>query len=271
MGQGVHIAFDVGLAFQLGTHALHGRRQLAQLAAAHVRQFRAPALAHRLGVVAQAAQRAAEPPGQQPAHQQAEADQPCAEPGQARLRALDVGLQRGVGLGHRDDADDPLAVADGRRHVHDRGLRVVRVLPRGAGAVLAAQGQVDVVPARIVLAHRHAAGVQQYHATAIGDVDAVVDPGLAHAPDIRPRLALAIGAQQFGQAPLVQGAGAHLVTEDFGQQVGGVHQGLFGGLAHAGADLLHHRAEHEPAGQADEEEVDQEDANAQRHQAWPGE
>jgi hypothetical protein len=76
--------------------------------------------------------------------------------------------------------------------------------------------------------------------------------------------------QQFRQPALPQGAVLHVVAEDFRQQVGGVHQGFLGGLAHAGADFVHHRAEHEVAGQPDEQEVHQEDAHAQRHQLRSG-
>src|SRR5690606_25836709 len=62
-----------------------------------------------------------------------------------------------------------------------------------------------------------------------------------------------------------EGAGLDLVTQDLGQQVGGVDQSFLGALTHAGADFVHHRAQHEPAGQTDEKEVDKEDAYAQRH------
>src|SRR5690606_41854763 len=51
------------------------------------------ALADRLGVAGEFAQRSAEPPGQCRADQQTQADQAGAEPGQAGLRALDIGLQ----------------------------------------------------------------------------------------------------------------------------------------------------------------------------------
>ena len=75
-----------------------------------------------------------------------------------------------------------------------------RVLAGGTGAVFAAQGQVDVVPARVVLADRHAAGIEQDDAPGVGDVDAVVHRTLFHTPDLRLRLASTIGLQQRRQA-----------------------------------------------------------------------
>lgn len=148
-----------------------------------------------------------------------------------------------------------------RGHVHHRRLGVVRHLTTGTGAVLATQGQVDIVPARIILAHRLAAGVQQDLAGGIGDVDAVIDRELAHLADLRLRLTLAVGLKQALPAVLLQAPGAQVGTQQLGQQVGGVHQGFFGGLAHARTNLVHHRAQDKPAGQADEEEIHQEDAN----------
>ncbi|MCY1365098.1 hypothetical protein D9M69_519310 [compost metagenome] len=93
---------------------------------------------------------------------------------------------------------------------------------------------------------------------------------LGHPPDLRLRTPLAVGTQQLGQAALRQGAGLDVVAQQLGEQVGGVDQGFLGRLAHARADLVHHRAQHEPAGEADEQEVDQEDAYAERHQACSG-
>src|SRR5690606_35654430 len=71
--------------------------------------------------------------------------------------------------------------------------------------------------------------------------------------------------QRFVQAAVAEGAGLDLVTQDLGQQVGGVDQSFLGALTHAGADFVHHRAQHEPAGQTDKEEVDQEYAHTERH------
>ncbi|SST08579.1 Uncharacterised protein [Acinetobacter baumannii] len=270
VGQGMHVALDVVLAFQLRAHAFHRVRQLRHLAAAIARQLGAAPLADRLCVLGEAPQRAAEPPGEQAADQQPEGDQPGTEPGQAPLRAVDVGLQAAVRLGHRNHPDDLPAILDRRRHVHHRGIRVVRVFAAGARAVLAPESQVDVVPARIVLADGHPGGVQQHLAAGVGDVDAVVHRLLAQAPDIRLRHPLAVVLEHLRQVALCQGAVLHVLAEDLGEQVGGVHQGFLGGLAHAGAHFVHHRAQHEVAGETDEQEVDQEDPNAERHQAWSG-
>ena len=69
---------------------------------------------------------------------------------------------------------------------------------------------------------------------------------------------------------LAEGAVLHVLAQDLGQQVGGVHQGFFGGLAHAGADFLHHGVEHEVAGQADKQRIHQENPQPQAHQLWLG-
>ncbi|MNQ89820.1 hypothetical protein D3C85_1051370 [compost metagenome] len=135
---------------------------------------------------------------------------------------------------------------------------------------MAAQSQVNVVPARVILPHRHAAGIQHDNTFGVGDVDAVVDLILRQTPDIRRRLSLTVSLEQFGPAVLVEGAGLEVIAQDFRHQVGGVDQGFLGGLAHAGADFFHYGVEHEIAGQADEQHVDKENPDPQRHQLCPG-
>ena len=266
VGQGVHITFDVGLALKLGAHVLHRRGQLLQLTTTVMRQCGTPAFADRLGIGGQAAQRRAEPPGQQRAEQQAQGNQADAVPHQTAFGAVDIRLQRAVGFGHGDHADDLALVTDRRAHVHDRRVRIIGHRPRRTRTVLAAQGQVHVVPARIILAHRDSAGVQHHLALVVGDIDAVVDLVLRQAPDTGRRLPLAVGLEQLRPAVFIEGAGLEVVAQDFGHQVGGVHQGFFGGLAHAGADFLHHGAEHKVAGQADKQRIHQEDPDAEGHQ-----
>lgn len=179
----MHVTLDVGLAFQLGAHALHRLGQLPQFAAAHSGRLGALPLADRLGIASELAQCGAEPPGQPRANQQAKADQPGTEPAKTRLRALDIGLQGAVGFGHRDHANDLLAIPDRCGDIHHRRVGIVRVFAGRAGAVLAAQGQQHIVPARIILADRQASGVEQDDALGVGDVDAVVDLGLGQPPD----------------------------------------------------------------------------------------
>ncbi|MOA36012.1 hypothetical protein D3C78_1575090 [compost metagenome] len=76
MGERVHVALDVGLAFQLGAHALHCLCQVRQLAALVMRKLRTFPFADRLRITCQLAQRARKPPRQSRADQQAQADQP---------------------------------------------------------------------------------------------------------------------------------------------------------------------------------------------------
>lgn len=66
---------------------------------------------------------------------------------------------------------------------------------------------------------------------------------------------------------MAQSAGFDVVMENFREQVGSVHEGLLGGLAHDRADLFAHGAEQEVTRQPDEQEIHQEDADAQAHQA----
>ena len=64
------------------------------------------------------------------------------------LAAIDERLQCAVGLGHRQHAGNrALPVADRRGDMHDGGVRVLGCCRGRARPVLAAQGQVDIVPA----------------------------------------------------------------------------------------------------------------------------
>ncbi|MNG04515.1 hypothetical protein D3C84_876500 [compost metagenome] len=142
--------------------------------------------------------------------------------------------------------------------MHHRRARIIGVTAGRAGAIFAAQGQVHVVPARVILTDRCAAGIQYHDAVGVSDVDAVVDLVFRQTPDVRRRLPLAVGLEQFGPAVLIEGAGLEVIAQDFRHQVGGVDQGFFRGLAHPGTNFFHHGVEHEVAGQADEQHIDQE-------------
>ena len=84
------------------------------------------------------------------------------------------------------------------------------------------------------------------------------------------RLPFAVGLEQLAASGFwFEGAGLEVVAQDLGHQVGGVDQGFFGGLAHAGADFLHHGVEHEVTGQADKQRVDQENPQPQAASAVP--
>lgn len=87
---------------------------------------------------------------------------------------------------------------------------------------------------------------------------------------VAPRLALAVGLEHGGPVALAKGAVLHIITQDFRQQVGGVHKGFFSGLTHAGADFLHDGVEHKVTGQADKQRIHQENPQPQAHQAWLG-
>ncbi len=93
--------------------------------------------------------------------------QPRAVPQQAALGAVDIRLQRTVGLGHGDHADDLPVIADRRTDAATIEAGSSAAL-RGARAVLAAQGQVHVVPFGTVLAHRCPGVEQQHDALGVG-------------------------------------------------------------------------------------------------------
>ncbi|MNH04871.1 hypothetical protein D3C79_641770 [compost metagenome] len=154
--------------------------------------------------------------------------------------------------------------------MHHRGAFILFDAAGGTGTVLAAQRQVHVVPARIVLAQVLAAGIEQHDALGIGNVDAVADLVLGQAPDLRAGAAQAIRLEHLRQAALGKGAGLDVIVQDLGQQVGSVYQGFLGRLAYHGANLLAHRIEQEVTRQADEQEVHQKDPNAQAHHACSG-
>lgn len=98
----------------------------------------------------------------------------------------------------------------------------------------------------------------------------MVDLVFRQAPDGRSGLAVAVGLEQLRPVALAEGAIPDVIAQDFSQQVGRIHQGFFGRLAHAGAYFLHHRIEHEVAGQADEQRIHQENPQPQAHQLWLG-
>ena len=78
------------------------------------------------GEFAQAGQRARQPQRHANADQERQAEQDPALPEDGVLAALDEGLDALVGLGHRQHADDPIAIANRRRHVHHAAVLVVR-------------------------------------------------------------------------------------------------------------------------------------------------
>ena len=69
------------------------------------------------------------------------------DPAQLDFGPVDVGLHAGRGLADGQRADDSLAVLDRRGYVHHRSPLIVQIAAGGAGAVLAAQGPIHVVPA----------------------------------------------------------------------------------------------------------------------------
>ena len=129
--QAVHVLLHIGFALELLAHGLQRLRQVVELGAPadapQPWQLHPLAIGHRLRVALEARHRACQPPAQQQAQQQGQAQHP-ATPGQdALLAALNVGPQSDGGFGHRQHANDALAIAHRRGHMHDRAARVLRV------------------------------------------------------------------------------------------------------------------------------------------------
>ena len=156
-----------------------------------------------------------------------------------------------------DHPDQAAAIADRRGHIHHRGGWVLRVRAGGARSVAPLQGQVHIVPAGKVLAFIFSSGVEQHHTGGTGDVDMGMNAIFFQTPDIRIRGTAGVTIER-----LAQGRGNHdlavsgILGNDFRQQVGRVHQGFFGGLAHQRLGLAEHQVQHEPAHQPENQEVE---------------
>ncbi|MCY1353415.1 hypothetical protein D9M69_397560 [compost metagenome] len=199
------------------------------------------------------------------------ADQQPAVQQDAMLAARDEGRHRGIGLGHGERADDavPIAITFAYRggHVHHGTGLVLRIAARAARAVLAAQRQVDIVPARIVAAHVGAGGVVADDAAGVGDIDAVADAVLVPAPYVGIDRRLAQRRHAPREVAIGDAAGLDVVGGQRGQHVGGVDQRVFHRLPYAGLDLLHEHAQRQHRRQAHDQEEAEEDAQADPHGA----
>ncbi|MCW0417366.1 hypothetical protein NB689_003120 [Xanthomonas sacchari] len=268
VGQRLHVLLDVLLALQLAAHGLQGTAEIADLVAARRRRRHRRTGTDRLRIAVEPADAAQQAPGHQDPDQRRDADQPGAAQQDAALAGDDERLDAAVGLGQGQHADQPLRVGrivDRRGHVHHRVIGVAVGLGTGAGAVLAAQGAVHVVPARVVAADVLSARIEHHDARRIGEGDAVVDAVLGKTPDHRARIAplrrgQVAGETAAGDAPVLEILRGHLR-----QHVGRVHQGRFHRLAHARLDLVDEHPHHEEGGHADDQEEAQEQLQPQPH------
>ena len=180
------------------------------------------------------------------------------------LAALYHGQQGAVGLGNRERAQDLLPLAQGGGNVHHRAGGIVRIAAGAAGAVFAAQGAVDVVPARIVLAQIHPVRVIDHLAFSVDHIDAVLGLLFEVSVDQGVDGALVEAGKGAGQPAIRHLPLLQIVQGQGGQQLGHVHQGIFGGAAHPGFDLLDEDLQHEPGSQREDEHQ-----TAQQLQPYP--
>ncbi|MNO75314.1 hypothetical protein D3C76_663510 [compost metagenome] len=249
----MHIGFDVGFAVQLAAHGLEGVAEPVQLRAVEARQAGGLTLADRIGIVHQLADGAGEPPHQQGADQQRDEQQQGRPLQQLVLAALYHGQQGAVGLGDGEGTQDLVPLAQGGGHVHHRAGGIVGIAAGAAGAILPAQGAVDVVPAGIVLAQIHPVRVIDHLAFSVDHIDAVLRLLLEVTVDQGIDGALVEAGEGAGQPAIRHPPLLQIVQGQGGQQLGHVHQGILGGAAHPGFDLLDEDLQHEPGGQGEDE------------------
>ena len=273
MGQRMHVLFDVLLAFEAVAHGLEGTSEVAEFTS---RLWRRHAFAgsHRVGIATQAPELARQPPRRDDTDQQCRTQKHQAPAQHRLLAALDERCDGLVGLGHRQHADDAaVTVADRRGDMHDGGILVGGIAAARASAVLAAQGQVHVVPARIVPAEVAAAGIEHDDAARIGDVDPVARRALVEAPDLGADVADGERTDAARELAVVDAAGEEIVGREFGQHIRGIGQSVLHGLAHARLHFLHEHVGQQPSCQRDDDEVAEQDAQADFHgpilMPWP--
>ena len=270
VGQAVHILLDIGLALELAAHVLQRLAQTHQLRAAQSRQRDRLAAADRAGVILQTAQRAVEPPDHAAACGQGDAQQQDGGPLDGAFTAGDDRIHGAIGFAHRQHAADLAVLQQGGCDIHHRTLGIVGNIATAAGAIAPLQGQVDIVPARVIGAEVAAGGVKQHDAVPIGDVEAIVDAILLDAIDAGADRPLVQGDQGAGQGAVGQAvAGQRLVGQigrrQLGQQLGGIDQGPLGGAAHPGLDLLQEDVEDKPGGNRHQQEEAEQQTQTQAH------
>ena len=264
----MHVLFDVLLAFQLGAHRFQRAAEVAELAGA-VGRADAFASGDGIGIAAQRPELARQPPCRKQADHQRRAQQHEPPAQDHALAAGDERRDRLIGFGDGEHADDPRRIAiahgDRRGHMHHRAGLVVRIAARRPRAVATLEGEIDIVPARIILAQILAAGIEHHDAARVGHVDAGADLALGEAPDFGAEIAVGQRAHVGGEAAIVDASGQQIVLGLFRQQIGGVDQGVFHRLAHARLHFLQEHPAQQQRGQRDDQEIAQQDAQTDFH------
>ena len=212
---------------------------------------------HGLCITAQTADAVRQPPCHQQPDQRRKPDQPCPTRHDGALAGGDERVDAVVGLGQGQHPDQRAAIArviHRRGHVHHRAGFIARRFRAGARAVLATQGAVDVVPARVVAAHVLPARIVDDDAPRVGNGDPVINAALGEAPHHRARVTPLRGSQLRGKRTIGNTPGLHIRRGHHRQHVGCIHQRGFHRLPHAGLHLADEHPHHEERGNADDEE-----------------
>ncbi len=135
----LHVALDIGLAFQPRAHGVERGRELMELAARKIRHGRPFTCGDRIGIAREPADGMIEPPGQQAPDNQAREHVQAGQHDQVTLRARDEWLHAVIGLGHGDHADDAVAILHRGGHMHHGAALVAGHRLCGAGAIAPAQ------------------------------------------------------------------------------------------------------------------------------------
>ena len=145
----------------------------------------------------------------------------------------------------------------------------MRIAARTACAVLAAQGEPDVVPARIVLACCLSAGVKHHFALSIGQIDTVLITHLFNPADIGVERLLVKLVKGLSQPALLRVCRQQIVTRQRCQQGGGIVEGSLCRPAHARFHFLNKDRQHKPRGDRDNKKIAQQQAHTDAHQPRP--
>ena len=145
----------------------------------------------------------------------------------------------------------------------------MRIAARTARAVLAAQGEPDIIPARIVLPCRLSAGVKHYLAPGIGQIDTVLITHLFNSANMGVDRLLVELLKGLSQPALLRICRQQVLTRQRRQQRGGIVEGPLRRPAHAWLHFLDKDRQHKPRGDSDDKKIAQQQAHADTHQPRP--
>ena len=137
--QGLYVLLDVLFAIQLLAHRIQRITQIAHFIATQIRQHRSLTRRYGFRIFSQFIERASKPEGHRKTDQERHTNQNGTLPDNIFLTLFDEGLDAGIGIGHRQNADQFIAIHNRRGNVHDRAGFIVRITACRSGSVLPAQ------------------------------------------------------------------------------------------------------------------------------------